>query len=572
MNEQLKKWYNNLCKKHELDPQQFDIDAHMDRSLSYNENRVLILKKLGIEDDAVEKMKAVNREIRFRGRKEKEIIKELNKEAGIKNSTFILDEKEVFKNKLFAFDVISNDKIGVGFLLPKWFEDRKNGALIRKYQSYSPAIITSNNELIDISDDLELRKLKINYKDIPEELRLRWSLSKIKEFLDENEDKVNKKLIYEKIKSCYESNVYYAFDEWYAVDACWDIGTYFFNLFSSYPIYERRGLKRSGKSKAMMIGRNITFNACDDLLINPSESSLFRETNDKRYTKYIDEAEKLFNFTKQGFESDGRIDIINSSYKKGSSVPRVEKIGNRFKTVYYKTYSPTQIGSIKGLYGATEDRAIVHISTRIPDNDSRGETEIDDSLPIWQEIRNELYLLMFQNWKEIRDVYNELKKIKIDNLKKRQFELWLPILTIAKFIDEEIYKKIVNFAIKVSKIKSIKDHISKSSQEYRICEKVSKLLQISEEILIADIMEIFEGDEKKPYSKTIGRKFDNLGFNDFRDHFSKGNGWRLTQEDFDKIINPIIPSLSSFHSKQENLGITDKNQWSKLNITEEKVK
>jgi hypothetical protein len=85
-------------------------------------------------------------------------------------------------------------------------------------------------------------------------------------------------------------------------------------------------------------------------------------------------------------------------------------------------------------------------------------------------------------------------------------------------------------------------------------------------------MEIFEGDEKKPYSKTIARRFDNLGFNDFRDHFSKGNGWRLTQEDFDKIINPIIPSLSSFHSKQENLGITDKNQWSKLNITEEKVK
>lgn len=571
MFEKMSRWYISVCKRHNIDPQQFDIYSYYDSALSFDENKGLILKELGIPENPLERVRAVNKEVRFRRGETKQIIKELNEEAGIKTS-FILNSGEVLSEKAFVFDVLPNDSLGIGFLLPKRVEDiNRKKKVVAKRQIYSPAIITSDHKLIDVYDNSELNRLMVYYKDIPSEFKLGWELDKIREFLEGGEEIVSKEEVYKKIKTIYQKNIYYGFDEWFDFDTCWDIGTYFFNLFSTFPIYERRGIRGSGKTKAMSISRNIAFNSSDTILINPSESSLFRETNDKRFTKYIDEAEKLFRFTKYGVEPDQRIDLINSSYKKGSSVPRVEKIGNKFQTVYYKTYSPTQIGSINGLYGATEDRAIVHISTRIPKEDPRGEREVNDNNPIFQEIRNELYLLMFQNWKEIREIYSSLK---CEKLKQRQFELWKPILTIARFIDDSTYDEMLKFAEKLTKVKATKDNISESSLDYKICIKVKELISNSDnldEILIKDIMKIFANDEKKPTDKRIARIFDNLGFHDYREHFSKGNGWRLTQDDFDKIITPIIPSLSSLSSKPNNLDNTRVGDEDKMKITEEKV-
>ena len=92
----------------------------------------------------------------------------------------------------------------------------------------------------------------------------------------------------------------------------------------------------------MVVSSKITLNATE-IMVDPSESTLFRETESLRPTKYIDEAEKLFTFTKKGVEHDQRIELINASYYKKGVVPRQEKIGSVFITKWYHAYTPARI-------------------------------------------------------------------------------------------------------------------------------------------------------------------------------------------------------------------------------------
>ncbi|MFH1839632.1 MAG: bifunctional DNA primase/polymerase [Nanoarchaeota archaeon] len=487
----------------------------------------------------------------------------------VTKTPFILNPDLVFEPKCFTFDELPNGRLAVGFLLPKWFEQtNKKGEILKRTQIFSPALITDNKKLINVKNPSTLESLKVIYRALPSELKNSWGLNNIRTFLEGREKIIDKEQLFEKVKERYEFYMYYANPCWYDVNALWDMGTYFFNLFYYYPISEKRGLTGTAKTKDMEISRNMTFNP-SEIMVNPSESSLFRDTNDKRYTKYLDEAEKLFRFTKWGVEADNRVELINSSYKRGSAIPRVEGGRGNYHTVYFQTYSPTMVGSINGLYGATEDRAIIHIMTRNPDDDGRGEKEVNSQDPVWGEIRNELYLFMFQNWKEIKQLYFKLMGEKVDGLKKRQFQIWLPLLTLAKYIDENLYQEVVKFAIQQSKIKS-QNFITEGSMQYRICEKIKMLLENNKtDILIKEVKEAFASDEKKPSSKSIGSTFDRLGFRDFKEHFPEGNGWKLNQDDFKKIIITIIPTLYSSESSEAS---KDKNLDSTPKITEETVK
>jgi hypothetical protein len=485
------------------------------------------------------------------------------------DTTFILDKNKIFLKKDFTFCKMPNNKLGIGMLLPKIIERTDNkGKIILRTQEDKPAMLCEDGDIIDISNPSKLESLKIKFGEIPTNMNLRWDLDEIKRFLDGDIKTIEKYNLFLDIRGQYSDFMYFGNEVWYDIHALWDISTYFFMLFDYFPILELRGHSGTAKTKIMDISKNITFNATD-VMVDPSESTLFRETHSKRPSKYIDEAEKLFKRTKFGIESDNRAEVINSSYKKGSKVPRQEKLGNKFYTVWYDTYSPTMIGSINGLYGATEDRAIIHITTKNPDTDHRGEIEPDENHKSWQEIRNKLYLFTFQNWKAIKNLYRELELVDIKGLKKRQFKIWLPVLTIAKFIDEKVYDRVLEFAIKLTTIKSL-NYISEGSFEYKLCKTVKEILQESDEVLISQIIDkAFSGEERKPTPQRIGKSLDKLGFFECRKHFREGNGFLISLDLFENILSPLIPSLftslSSLSSEQPNLDNT-------IKISEEVVK
>jgi len=475
---------------------------------------------------------------------------EAERERRTIGSPYIFDESRILKNATFVSCKLNQDTFAFGLFLPREVHVRdRDGGVIGNDQVWSPVLIDSNHELHEPTREFEIEE-RIKFKSIPSNIELRWGLSSIQDYLEEKTPKINPKVLFQKIKNQYQKFMFFRDDSWYDVHALWDIGTYLFMLFSVFPIFEMRGIAGTAKTKCMKVSRMMAFNPTD-IMINPSEATLFRETHDKRPTKYIDEAERLFRYNRNtsSIESDSRVELINGSYAKGSTVPRVEKINNKFVTIYYDCYSPTQISSIRGLFGATESRAITHIMTKALDNDKRGEMEVEDyeNDYIWKEIRDDLYVFVLQNWKIIEDAYLNFKDdVKI---KKRDLQLWKPIFVLAKIIDIGLFDKLKEFATRTSRQRR-QDSIPEGTLDYNLLCVMKQLIESGKtKVYVEEIKEVYkesyDAEIRRGFNKTLSTRLDNLGFKELRDKDRNGSFFDVPREIFNTIISPICPDLSS---------------------------
>jgi len=471
----------------------------------------------------------------------------VNDEVAKKLNNFVFDENEIITNRIFPLCQLSENLLGIGLFLPKNVDKYKEGVYVGIEQRHIPVFITSDKRikerLQEVGDNLK-KEYKIQVLNIPSEQDYprRWSLTNIKKYLHAQEPFIDGKELFNKIHGEYIKYVYFPEAEWYDIHTLWDIGTYFYQLFLYYPIMELRGLKGSGKTKVMTISRQFSFNASDELT-NPSEAALFRDTEEKRGAKYVDEAEKLFTINKGKVEGDSRAELINSSYKYTGSVPRVEKIGNKFITRIYHTYSPTMVCSINGLYGATESRAIVHVMTKNPEKDNRGNVEINENDIIYQNTRDELYIYLMQNWASIKKVYETYNSTEI---RSRDYWILKPLLTLARYIDYELHERLLKFFIKLSEIRKI-DYVGEGSNEYRVLEAMKGLIG-KPFILVKQIAELMQGEDYKLSNRSIARIIDNLGFRDYKSHSREGNGYEIPQELFYSVLSTICPQLLDLSS------------------------
>ena len=459
------------------------------------------------------------------------------------SENFIFDKDKVIRNGVFCCSKIGGE-LGYGFLLPKdipvYSEENGEKKLVGKTQINVPAIITSNAEIIEPRDTEE--KYKIRYSDIPGNLRLRMKLETMKDYLENNVIIPTGKEIFEMIKSIYLENLYFQNEAWYDIHTLWDIGTYFTQLFSTYPIMELRGLSGTAKSKTMKVSQLFTLNPTE-IMVNPSESSIFRITHQVRPTKYIDEAEKLFQYVNGSWLTSPIVELINGSYAKGSTVPRVEKVKNKFIIVDYQCYSPSMVGSIAGLRDATETRAITHIMTKTVDNDPRGEKDVTNGVEC-DEYSTRIYLYAFCNYDEIERAYKEFDT---DKIKKRDFQIWSPILSIAKCIDNEIFERVLKFAEKLSEQRK-GDYIPEGCLDYKILEALKHLLDKGGSVVyIQGITEMInESSEKITASKTVSAHLDKLGFKEFRERDRHGSILRIDKNIYETIVSPICPNFSTY--------------------------
>ena len=493
----------------------------------------------------------------------KEILKIAHDKYGLKlrskekkenneNNDFIWNESRLIKIKSFPQDLYSSELFGYGLLLPKEVDNIIKDQVVGKKQILAPVLITKNGNSKIIEWSLRAKEdLAINFPSIPSYLPQRWKLEDIKRFLDGTSGENNKKELLKSIVSQYEKYLFIRNPIWYKVNALWDIGTYLYQIFEAYPLRENRGLAGTGKSKEMTISSYMTFNG-GQIMVNPSEATLFRETEEVKGTKYFDEAEKLWVYNKaiKQYEGDVRTELINASYTKEAKVPRQEKIGNKFVTKWYSPYSPTMLSSINGLFGATETRCITRITTKSPNGDKRGEKEPseDRNDDIWAEIRDKCYRFALENWKEIKNIYNNLEA---SELKRRNFQIWKPLLAISKFIDEKIYREVLDFAVKLTKRK-IDDLIPESSFDYQCLSAMREtILSSDSEKIYVDAIKVnycfAKGDEqglKDIYlNRNISNHLDKMGFKEFRDRDKKKSFFAVTRDIFNEIVAPISPNL-----------------------------
>lgn len=455
--------------------------------------------------------------------------------------SYVFDEREVLRRVGFPQFVTRGGDFAVGLIVPQ----ELTGKTGESKQEMKPIVLTSSRTFHPIFDG-ENRALGVRFDSIPAELPQRFSLLTVPRFLHKMDPVPEFRSIFERIREAYRETLYFR-EPWYAVHAVWDIATHFYTLFPAFPYLELRGVKGAAKTKVMRQSSCFSFNA-SPILSSPSEASLFRMVNDQRPTLYLDEAENLFRVVKGRVEHDGRVEVINSGYTSDGCVPRVEGERTR-RVVVYRTYSPKMLASINGLHGATESRAILHVMTRAPDSDERGEREVEIHDTRFQKVRDELFSLMLGRWREVRKAYDAAN---IGGLKKRELQLWRPLLAVASLIGADVEAELLEVAKHQQSLTRVED-IAEGSWEYLLLERAHKLVKEGQRILyLKDLVAAIPEDQRPHNNKSISRLLDGLGFRDFKrtqDPMTRRIGYVIpSREDFEHILSTLNPSFFSFVS------------------------
>lgn len=203
----------------------------------------------------------------------------------------------------------------------------------------------------------------------------------------------------------------------------WIEATYFYDVFSSYPILNIIGVSESGKSRLLLIVLALSYHA--EGVVDPSEAALFRSKEEDKVVMCIDEAEYL---NSKEMNQILRT-LINASYSKGLGVPRYDEIdGKRIKRMF-ELYGPICIVGISGLEGVTASRSIRVISQRANRDFPKARQEE------YSDLRDKLYILRFQLAFKIKEIYDTLDIS--DIVTARFLELFLPLFVMTKVFGNE---------------------------------------------------------------------------------------------------------------------------------------
>ncbi len=448
------------------------------------------------------------------GAKMAQLILKLEENENEEKDEGELDIKPVFESEWKAIHPALDFLDGVAYIgvqLPCEVGGNGNPADLRDFHF----LITSERErILGRKKELAERRIKLAHRVIT--FPNRWSLDGIRSWLDGGKI-VEKTKLYRMVRSAFEDYMEFQDETDYDFLTLWTIGTYVFPIFGAYPYVFIGGIKGVGKTKLLTLLSLMAFNAI--FSGNLSSAALFRLIQSGRATVLLDESEKLDNPERA---QELRCLLLNG-YKRGGLVYRVNKDTGRPEP--FEVYSPKAIANIRGLEDILEDRCVSIVIVKGKTDVIDREPEIED--PRWEKIRDALYTFALTHHKRIVQIKNEIGKL--EELRARSREIWLPILTLAKFFDEGrgLYDRILKYAIQKEDERLV-ENITET-REYLLVQALTKLVQSkknSSEIYedgylpvhkIKDALaEYFDGEQRWLTSRWIGKALRRLGFKDKR--------------------------------------------------------
>lgn len=297
-------------------------------------------------------------------------------------------------------------------------------------------------------ENLLQEKILVKEKDIIGEQR--WT--NIEELHNQHKNPFN---LFTLIRTKLTHHIWFQNSISYDILTLWIMGTYMYWAFDSFPYIHLSGTPDSGKSRVQRLSSCLTFNGYFTESI--SNSSIFRYVEDMRATLHIDEQEFLG--SEKALET---ISILNSGYHKAGNATRQEaytdKDGNRkFQTISFSTYSPKMLSGIRGLDKTLQTRSI-NIPMRPTTDKQFSRREVMQNDPIWQSIRDQLYLWAIHSFDDVMLCYSEVKDQDID-IRNRMWQKYHVLLTLAYYFKKKVpssgvYENIIKF-IQVDQIKTI---------------------------------------------------------------------------------------------------------------------
>ena len=347
-----------------------------------------------------------------------------------------------------------DNKAMTTIFLPRIYNDGTQKHLVK-----TAYLITSDKEKIKLESG-ELMRFGYHSLRIPNHEN-RWSVKSVKEFLQGKSETATMASILETIEGCYSAHTDFGDKRWNQVISLWVIGTYFHRAFSAYPYIHLNGNMASGKSKTMLLSMLLAFNG--EMSVNSTASYLTRTINDNNSSCGMDESEKF------GNKDDNHIilAVVNAGYKKGTYIGKSEpSVKNGWSVKRFDAYSPKMFSGIKRLASTLASRSIPITMVKTGNKEIKN-SEVDIEHVGFQEIRDSLYLTMMENHESIICTYKELED---SDIVGREFELWRPLLAIAKSINDALYVEIKKFALEIQEQK--KEMIEEDGSSLKFLESI----------------------------------------------------------------------------------------------------
>jgi hypothetical protein len=382
------------------------------------------------------------------------------------------------------------------------------GQWLRRSRDSTFRVIRDDGEIIQFTgNSLECSGLELTHYCTC--IEPRWSTESILRFSRGETETTTNAQLFQATKEKLRLYIELSDERLYDFLALWNIGTYFFPLFNSYPYVYLSGIKNSGKTRLLTLCSCISFNSI--LSANMTTATVYRLIQASRCSLFIDETEQLS--TK--YRAEDFRNVLLSGYRKGLRVYRNRRNAEgNFEVEALEVYGPKMLASIEGLEEVLESRCITITMQRSSNRDlTNRELDINDLS--WQSLRDKIYVFMMRNWRAIKQTYAELENS--TSLTCRDWELWKPILSLAKFFgNAALFEEIRDLAIDKAEEAQRNDS---ETDEYVL---VNALLPIITKDgyyslrTIKDAMAGYFENASWLTERTVGRMLRRLGFGNRR--------------------------------------------------------
>jgi hypothetical protein len=137
--------------------------------------------------------------------------------------------------------------------------------------------------------------------------------------------------------------------------ALWSLHTWSLKAFAITPrLSVTSPEKRSGKSRVVEAMSCVC--ARPEMVILPSAAAIFRLTEATCPTWLLDEVDNLLAASEEARAA--LLAVVNAGYRKGATIPRVEKVGDAFVVSRFRIFSAVAMAGLGQLPDTTADRAI----------------------------------------------------------------------------------------------------------------------------------------------------------------------------------------------------------------------
>ena len=208
----------------------------------------------------------------------------------------------------------------------------------------------------------------------------------------------------------------------------WTILTYVYPIWPAVPYLSIGGPQGSGKSRIFDVLGRLAFSPI--ISSNMTSACLFRTVHDRGGTLLLDEAERLQDQSSDMAEIRS---ILLAGYKAGQMAQRLEKRDDGFVRVNFDVFGPKAVACINELPAPLASRCIRIMMFRASKGSPKPSRQLD-SYSGWCTLRDHLHCIALSMGCVL--LLHSKKSVTCDKLYGRDMEIWTPILSLARFIEE----------------------------------------------------------------------------------------------------------------------------------------